>query len=237
MREIGHIPAPDRLAASLRSYSRAAQEKGEALFNSGAVRSVWAVRPGAEFAAEIEGDMQEAVILAYDSRKGSWQGDCGCALGQGCQHVFAAAKALLAEHSLAMVNSLAAGTRTGNPLPPTGSELARALEAKCGRPLTAQEITYIRAVTLFTRCRQTSVIGLTEADLLELGFRLQLRSGDRFQPWEELPHSEVLFWSFIAQGAASAKNPIPPFMHPVTELAEVNVVSGDPASTVHRILA
>src|SRR5260370_26475268 len=93
------------------------------------------------------------VHLEYDQVDG-WSGDCSCPQQVECEHVFAAMRALVAEHSAAAVRNLSAGVSSAGAARPRISNkpeeqaggLARRLMVAMGRPLKAEETRVSRKV-------------------------------------------------------------------------------------------
>src|SRR5438270_294646 len=170
---------PRNAQAFLKTFEAGARRKGEAHFRKSHVQDLAAEQPGMAYAAEVSDDNESyKVHLHYDPVEG-WSGDCSCPQEFDCEHVFAAMRALLAEHSTAAVRSLSAGTSpaaagwsksTAKTEQELGS-LDRRLKAALGRALKPDEIRFIRKVqSVFTRSRQAGQI--THRDFDELGVRL-----------------------------------------------------------------
>src|SRR5437588_4345841 len=100
---------PRNAQAFLKSFESEARRKGEAHFLQGHVHELTAEEPGMAYSAVVKDGRPYEVYLQYDPVEG-WSGDCSCPTEFDCEHVFAALRALLAEHSTASVRSLSAGT-------------------------------------------------------------------------------------------------------------------------------
>src|SRR2546425_5554959 len=152
---------PRNAQAFLKSFESEARRKGEAHFLQGHVHELTAEEPGMAYSAVVKDGRPYEVYLQYDPVEG-WSGDCSCPTEFDCEHVFAALRALLAEHSTAAVRNLSAGVsstaawaRSGAKPEDEANGLARRLMAALGRPLKAEETKFVRKVhTVFSRCRQ-----------------------------------------------------------------------------------
>src|SRR5690242_14101618 len=108
----------------------------------GKVESLAAQDPGKRYCAEVkDGELCE-VDLRYDPEEG-WLGSCSCEEEFDCEHVAAAMRALLAEHSTAAVRNLSSGVSTaakaGGKADEEHGKLDRRLMAALGRPLNGVE--------------------------------------------------------------------------------------------------
>ena len=219
MSDFGEIPAVDNLRAFLRSFSRNAQEKGDRYFRENRVENLRAGEASA-FVGAVQDGALYAITLFHNRSNGLWGGACDCAAGSHCEHLYAAGKALLAEHSVAVVNDLVAGTRSVQPPALPLSELGKRLAEKVKRPLTAQETDYLKAVhRLYERCRAKR--SMLHRDLHELGLYLSHDVWRAAELWHEFPDNELQFWLYIARSAKAKDVLIPAFMEPITDLAEI----------------
>src|SRR6266702_8279212 len=108
MKEAFELLDPANAQSFLKSFSQAARRKGEALFRSGGVRELLIEQPGLTYSAQVNDAEMHDVHLEYYQLDG-WSGDCSCPQEFECEHVFAAMRALVAEHSSAAVRNLSAG--------------------------------------------------------------------------------------------------------------------------------
>src|SRR5438874_1618167 len=92
----------------LKSFAGEYKGRGEALFRNGRVENLAPTRPGLAYTAQVSDGKRYDIVLQYEALDG-WQGTCSCPEEVGCEHVFAAMRALLAEHSTASVRSLSSG--------------------------------------------------------------------------------------------------------------------------------
>lgn len=220
MNEIGEIPAVGVLARTISLFPRAAQEQGEKLFNAGAVGNLRTTTPRFEFEAEVASNMPARVRLAVDGPRAVWNGTCSCNVRTRCSHIYAAAKALLAEHSVSLVNQLSAGARVAVAEAPSSSELARRLADKLGRALSATELNYIRTVNrVYQRSRVSGTVG--EVDFVELGFRLRIAPWQLGELWPEFPPDDYYFWLYIVRALIRLNLAIPSWMRPVSNVADL----------------
>src|SRR5260370_4605047 len=108
MKEAFELLDPAAAQSFLKSFGQAARRKGEALFRIGGVRELLIEQPGLTYSARVKDGAMQDVSLDYDQVDG-WSGDCSCPQEFECEHVFAAMRALVAEHSAAAVRNLSAG--------------------------------------------------------------------------------------------------------------------------------
>ena len=135
-------------------------------------------------------------------------------------------RALLAEHSSAVVRNLSASRATGGAgmalKGKSGEEpgLARRLLAHLGRPLNPEESKYIRKVrATYERVRQLAHI--SRWDFQEMGFRLPGYGWDTLDIWPAFPQDEYEFWLYIVRAAQGFGLPIPEFMLPVSDVSKI----------------
>jgi hypothetical protein len=222
---------PRDAQAFLTRCSADARRKGEACFRRGGVQDLVAQEPGAAYSAVVKDGQAHEVDLEYFPPDG-WAGSCTCPLGIGCEHVVAAMRALLAEHSRAAVRSLSTGGASASaalaasrstPTASEASELVRRLMATRKRPLKAEERKFLAKVrTVYARCRQTGHI--THWDFEEMGLRLGGYGWDALRIWPAVPENEYQFWLYVAHAAQAHKVPIPEFMQPITDLTSIQAM-------------
>src|ERR1700720_1385615 len=159
-------------------------------------------------------------------------GRCTCEKESECEHIYAAMRALLAEHSTAAVRNLSAGLSSSiasaaglvrpRNKPPAADpgDLARRLTAAHQRPLDATETRFVRKVhSSYVRCCQTH--NITRWDFQEMGLGLGGYGWDALQIWPAFPADELEFWLYVANTAREYNVDIPQFMEPITDLSVV----------------
>jgi hypothetical protein len=214
---------PQNAREFLTRFDLASRRKGEFFFRKGRVEALVAEKAAMAYAGVVKDGEPNEVDLYYDEVEG-WAGCCTCDQGERCPHVFAAMRALLAEHSTAAVRNLSAGVSSaGGARAKAGKEeseaggLARRLMAAVGRPLNAEETKFIRRVdTVYTRCVENRRI--TYWDFDEMGLRLGGHGWNALQIWPAFPANQHEFWLYVANAAKQHEVAIPEFMAPVTEL-------------------
>jgi hypothetical protein len=173
------------------------------------------------------GDEFEAE-LSYDGLEG-WTGWCTCPDGDSCAHVYAGMRALLAEHSSAVVRNLSSSNRSSAVdasavAAATKKEepgLARRLMAAVSRPLKPEETKFVKKVSgSFQRCRQLGHI--SRWDFHEMGLRLGGYGWEALQIWPAFPADEHEFWLYVARAARGFQTPIPDFMLPITDFRRID---------------
>lgn len=220
---------PDDAHDFMASFNAATRRAGEAYFRQGRVSNLRCVEPGARYAAQVQGSQLYEVNLHYDPIDG-WDGDCSCAIGFDCKHVCAVTKALLAEASLAQVQALSAGaTRTGSAAPSvrrmsdgprSNFSFTEKVKDALNRPLRKNETAFLEQLErVYAHCCRTR--NITRWDLADLGFHLGGLSWEAIQIWPAFPEDLHQFWLYIANVAQQHHQPIPEFLQPVTDLAEI----------------
>ena len=228
MNEAFELLDPRNAQAFLKSFDAATRRKGDSHFNLSHVQDLAPEDPGMAYTARVQNGGAEEVYLFYDSEDG-WSGECSCPLEFQCEHIFAAMRALLAEHSAAAVRNLSAGVSSPSPRSARGSRkeeddsagLARRLMATLARPLNGKETAFVKKVhAAFQRSQQAGRI--TRWDFEEMGLRLGGYGWEGLQIWPALPADEHEFWLYVANAAQEHGIPIPDFMLPVTDTAVIH---------------
>jgi hypothetical protein len=214
---------PRNAQVFLKTFRPQVRRKGEAHFGDGHVHDLSSDQPGLAYSAVVKDGEPHEVWLRYDPEDG-WSGECSCPQEIDCEHVFAAMRALLAEHSTAAVRNLSAGipsasawARSGAKAEEDSGGLTRRLMVALGRPLKSEESRFVRKVqTVFKRCVQNRHI--THWDFEEMGLRLGGYGWDALHIWPAMPTDEHEFWLYVANAAQQQKAAIPAFMAPITDL-------------------
>lgn len=213
----------------LRSFPETVRRKGEDCFRAGAVGKWTCHEPGRGYETTVEDTFVYGVqVYSYEAE--GWDGDCTCAQRHDCRHVYAAVRALLAEHTTALGRSLSsgkmrpAGRTVAAPPEGPGDALATAVATAHKRPLRAEERKFLDALRrIFEHTRLTQRI--TYGDLAPLGFTnpFGLNSWVPLDLWPSPPKTERDFWLYLANYAQQQGWRIPDFMAPVTDLGEIRV--------------
>ncbi len=216
---------PRNAQAFLKKFAADIQRKGDACFRRGCVQDLAAEKPGTEYSANINNGELFNVRLDYDAAKG-WVGDCSCDKQSGCEHIFAAMRALLAEHSAAAVRSLSGGGAAASaslaaartkPDIAESSELVHRLIASRKTPLKREEKAFLgRIHAVYARVRNYGRI--SEWDFADMGLNLGGSGWNSVQAWPALPKNEYEFWLYVAYAADQHNVGIPEFMRPITDL-------------------
>ncbi len=207
----------------LRELPSNAQTRGDRYFRDGRVASVTAENGGASYSAVVEGSQPYTVHLSFTDDDG-WVGDCTCAVGYDCKHVYAAMKALLAEHTRNEVQRLSSGAVSDSAAAKSSSAAAASfpdqVQAALGRALKAEEKKFLAQLQrTFAHCQQ--VRSITYWDFEHMGLRLPGHGYQALQIWPSFPETLRDFWLYVAYAAAQQKVVLPEFMLPVTNLDEV----------------
>jgi hypothetical protein len=208
---------------ALRSFDSGDRSRGEDYFRKGRVIGVYCVQPGTHYSGDVEGT--ELYQVDWKFGDGAWTDSCTCPLGAGCKHAYAVLKTLLlspASEERGVVTAPGAPKPAARPAPPPGS-LAAQLEAAVGRALTRQERDYVRKVgEVFARVTAYGQIYGSNFTELQLQPPAAIHLYEPLKIWPAKPKDEREFWLYLAHATTQAGGGIPPFMEPVTNLAEVN---------------
>ena len=207
---------PRNAQAFLKQVSAEARRKGEACFRRGAVQNLVPEEPGSAYSAQVKDGETHEVDLEYEPAEG-WSGSCTCELEFDCEHVVAAMRALLAEHSRAAVRSLSASGPSASaalaasrskPAAADVSELVRRLMATRKRPLKPEERKFLAKVrTVYARCRQSGHI--THWDFEEMGLRLGGYGWNALQIWPAVPGERIPVLALCGARRAAARGADP----------------------------
>ncbi len=200
------------------------RKRGLHYFKAGAVESLLCVEPGSHYRAGVRGSEEYSVELTRDEETNSWQGDCTCAVGYECKHVYAAFKQLLAEYARHAATGLKEEASRDSTLVSAASptekptSFAQLVRQKLGRKLKPDEANFLQKVNRLWQ--QVHTIGIHYVN--DLGI---LGTGNKFALWDRLelypspPKSEGEFWNYVAlYHIDKLKVPIPAFLEPATDL-------------------
>ena len=144
-----------------------------------------------EISATVRGSEPYQVTLAFDSKEG-WVGECSCPMAYFCKHVYAAMKALLAEHSsirvreLSSGNALAALKKAVPQSKPVSSSFGDEVKHALNRGLKAEEKAFLKKLeTIYLNCRGFGNINYWHFD--QLGFPLKTFSWEELRIWPSFP--------------------------------------------------
>ncbi|MEO8428009.1 MAG: DEAD/DEAH box helicase, partial [Verrucomicrobiota bacterium] len=220
------LQKPEDAEEFLGSFDPKTRRKGEAYFGEDRVSDLVCKKEGTRYSATVRGSAPYDVDLFYDSDEG-WSGVCSCPLEGDCKHIYAAMKALLAEHSIARVRGLSAGGKVQSlagarkklEKPPEGPWAERVVTA-LDRKLRPDESKFLRKLTeVYNRCRQARHI--TRWDFDELGLRIGGYGWEALQIWPAFPESEHEFWLYVANAAMERQIPVPDFLASATDLSVI----------------
>lgn len=208
--------------AGVRTFLDAAdpqvRKEGERLFRAGKTSLLDSSTPGC-LRFRIEGDPSVEVVWSRDGNS-DWTAVCDVHKEQDCSHVYAAGKALLAEHSHALVQNLSSRAAAAV-VPDTNSGgLEASVRASLGRALTRKEKEFVREIAdLFKTSKGLGEISTLE--LRRLGFQ-QVSLFDyrvRIAPFPV--KSDIEFWQCLAFMAEAKGVKLPAFIVEVTDLSGV----------------
>ncbi|MBI5385112.1 MAG: DEAD/DEAH box helicase [Verrucomicrobia bacterium] len=226
MSDAFELVEPQAAKDFLGGFDANTRRKGESYFHSGRVLNLVPEEPGTSYSVHVQGSELYEVFLDYDAAEG-WSGTCTCPMEIDCKHVYAAMKALLAEHSVAAVRGLSAGAVAKSAPPPpkkpalrVAGQVGDLLETEVGRPLRAEERRFVNKLAeIYRRCCVNHHI--TTWDFQELGLYLGGYGWDALHIWPSFPETEHEFWLYIANTAHERRVPIPEFMRPLTDLTVI----------------
>ncbi len=228
MTDVFILADPQGAQAFLRTFPEDTRRKGEACFADGAVGEWKCNEPGRGYATTVRDNFEyQVAVFSYEQE--GWNGDCNCPQIHGCRHIYAAVRALLAEHSSALTRSLSAGTvrQTGRMVQPAAASqeitFASEVTAALKRPLKAAEKQFLQALhRVYEHARLTRQI--TTVDLVPLGM-VSNRAFHSWQPlriWPSFPATEKEFWLYLAHHAGEQKWPFPDFLEAVGGQDEIH---------------
>ncbi len=226
MSDAFELQEPQDAKAFLEAFDRATRRKGEDYFHGGRVTNLACREPGTSYTASVQGSALYESRLFYETDEG-WMGSCTCPMEFDCKHIYATMKALLAEHSVAAVRGLSAGTRGTTKAGPARKQETRPdasfadkVKAAWGHPLEPDEAKFLRKLSeAYARCRNTRRI--TRWDFTDLGLNLGGYGWDALQIWPSFPENEHEFWLYVAHAAMEHHLPLPDFLAPVTDLRPI----------------
>ena len=210
----------------MQTMSPVTQARGEKYYRGGRVANLRAGVGAQEFVADVQGTELYQVRVMLDE-DGLAEDDCACPLGGDCKHVYATLKALLVEHTQGSVRALSEGARAM----PAAAETAKTFAASdlpfseqvalaLGRKITAAEKKFLaQLAALHTGCRLRGTI--TGWDFQALGLPLGGYAWDALKIWPAVPETVRRFWLYLAWELHRRGKPIPDFLQPVTDFAEI----------------
>ncbi|HEX5220644.1 MAG TPA: DEAD/DEAH box helicase [Verrucomicrobiae bacterium] len=211
----------------LRSFDKAARNKGENYHRRGAVMEVDCEESGVAYGATVQGSELYRVLLDYEA---GWSGDCSCPVGFGCKHIYAAMKQLLAEYSAAKVVNLSGAARQPFQIPrvivppvpgPKQATFADLVTRKLARKLEYEELKYLKNINRLYHIATNGGLRY-QHELTGLGLTPGHNYWNQLELFPSRPRSEQEFWNYLALYLTEKlQQPIPPFLEPVTDLTEV----------------
>ncbi len=191
----------------------ATYRRGTMLFEGGGVLALICVTEGTVFRAEVADQGVARVTLSYDAE--AWSASCTCGGRAPCRHGCATMLALLQDEP----RLLKAKTKPPPPPPPVGG-LHEHLVQALGRPLRAEEASFVRQIRQLYRSAQ-QIGQLTPWDLQRAGLFLPLETGRGLDLWPTLPKNELEFWLYLVHALHEVGAGIPRFMEPVSDPAPI----------------
>ena len=219
------LVSPDEAREYLDSFDLSTRRKGEAYLREGRVGEIACHEPGRDFVIPVRGSQPYQVEIYHDGTE--WLGDCTCPVEIDCKHVYAALKALLAEHSVARVREISGGAVSSTQPPKRSGEKSKAPESlssmaasALGRALRPDEIRFLRKLhDAYERSRQTRHI--TRWDFQDLGLSLKGNTWEPLRIWPSFPESEHEFWLYLAKTAMDHRVALPDFLAPITNVERI----------------
>ena len=225
MNQFGGKPALDDLLEFIDDFDERTRIKGDAYFRKGAVLGIDSHDNGKTYLANVVGSFHYEVTLAHT--KEGWEGDCTCPVEYDCKHVFAAAKALLAQYTSDEVRALASLERipkrtakSKTTVTKNGDTLAQLAILALGRNLTRGEhdiCSRIRSTYKNCALRQE----ITSWDFHQMGFASPGIPYGTLDIWPKFPTSEREFWLYVAYALQKAGVNYPKFLKPVTDFKKI----------------
>jgi len=219
----------------LRKSTAQTRQRGEALRAQGAVSKLKIAHAGTTIQSLVQGTYLYSVSLRHHEKTG-WSGTCACPAVYDCKHCYATmlaamdawadedaeASLLPAEDAPNGTNGAAKASKAKKAEPETFREL---LTQRLGRRLSADESSLAGKVDNFhTRFRGAEQV--TKGELNSI-----LGVGDRYNAfsetiWPKAPASAWDTWLCIAAYARRSMDPLPAWLPPMVDWAEVNTLLG-----------
>ncbi len=189
------LQEPDELAAMLHQFSPATRQQGHELLRRGAVAAMNCLKPGESFQTEVQDDEVCTVQLNHDQDLG-WHLECSCKSTIYCKHLFAALKTLLAEHTVAQVQTLSGKGFVQTSASATEHEFQRLVQNALGRSLRKNETTFLGQLgQVYRMCKESRRVESRHLQLLGLPVR---SPGDRPLVLAPFPiESMEEFWTLL----------------------------------------
>lgn len=214
------LVGPDAAVSALKAFGEPVRVRGEALHSAGAVRSIQCEKSGVQYRADVVDGRTIEVTLHYV--RGKWGGLGNTPGDVKDEHVYAALKQLLADHSSAAAQDLSSRAVRSTKAAANGEALALAaeLESGLGRKLEPKEMASVETLQKLFRGVQLGG-NLVVSDLQRLGFK---PSGDGFAAldlWPEPPRTATELWQYVALHAENQGWPKPEHFKPISEISEL----------------
>jgi len=212
---------PDAAVAALKAFGEPVRLRGEALHAAGAVRSIQCDKPGAKYRAEVVDGRTLVVTMHYVRGKWAGVGDLPGAVRE--EHIYAAFKQLLAEHSSAAAQDLS--SRGGKVTKAAAAAddaaaLVRVIEAGLGQKLAPKETLAVESLQKLFRGVQLGG-NLVVSDLQRLGFKPVGDGWAGLDLWTEPPRTATELWHYVVLYAESKAWPLPDFFRPISDISDL----------------
>ena len=211
----------------LRKFSSQTRQRGEDLRAQGAVSKLKIAHAGTTIQALVQGSYLYAVSLRHHEKTG-WSGTCACPVAFDCKHCYAA--------MLAAVDAWADEDEDPEVAAPAGKKSAakkmapvtfrEMLTEKLGRRLSAEESVFAGRVDAFhNQFRREEMVAKGEVNgVFGLGDRWNWHTE---KIWPSSPGTPHETWLYLAAYARRTMNPLPAWLTPLVDWAEVDAYLGD----------
>ncbi len=225
------VDSPDAAASlgrQLFEFDTATRHRGTQYHRTGRVTALQR-KDDATVTAGVAGGSLYHVSLVRDGP--GWSGTCTCPVAEDCKHVFAVVLAWL-DRLAQRPPILPASAVAPMPVKLTfRQQWEQTLAEKLGRPLTAEEGTFLGKLSqIFHNLRQSGRV--FSQDLARLGFASQEASRGYYLAafegwWSTPPKDPMALWQYIATDLEMSGLTIPEFLRPVTDTAAIRARLND----------
>lgn len=214
------LVGPEAAVAALKAFGEPVRVRGEALHAAGAVRTVRCDKAGSQYCAEVV-DGRTLEVRLHNVR-GKWSGLGETPGAVKDEHVYAALKQLLAEHSGAAAQDLSSRATKATKASVPGEAAGLLLEIETGleRKLVPKEVSAVETLQKLFRGVQMGG-NLVVSDLQRLGFRPTGDGWASLDLWAEPPRTAAELCQYIVLHAETQGWAVPEFFNPISDVSEL----------------
>jgi hypothetical protein len=212
------------------------RQRGEGLYQGGAVVEVMDIRRGLGLQSSVFGTQLYSQTLTYNVQYHVWEGTCTCPIGTGCKHCYAAMRTAVDLWRDMAPATLPAGDEDEAPkksaaktAPAKASVETFAAEVgeMLGRKLTAAEVAAARVVdSLFTSFRHYQMVSKSKVESITGLVREDRWDWATVELWPSPPTSRWDTWLYIAAYFRRTGLTLPVGLQAITDWAAVDALVG-----------